>query len=68
MSIREQIHDLADQLAEDATWDDVAYEIYVRQSVAQGLADIKAGRTVPAEEAKAYLQAIRSQRARSLEQ
>lgn len=35
------IHDLPDS----ASWDDLMYQIYVRQKIDSGLADIKAGRT-----------------------
>ena len=67
MSVKEQVHALADQLSEEATWEEVAYAVYVRQSIEQGLADIAAGRTIPAEEVKQYLQQQREQRARPLE-
>ena len=46
---------LVDRLPEGATWDDLMYEIYVRQSVDEGLADVETGRTVSAEEARAAL-------------
>ena len=51
-SVREEVHKLADQLSDDATWDDVAHSIYVRQKVAKGLEDIEAGRTLSHEEVK----------------
>ena len=60
MSIREQMHSLADQIAEDATWDDVAYEIYVRQAVENGLRASREGRLIPADQAKAYLNRLRN--------
>lgn len=68
MSVKEQVYALADQLSEEATWEEVAYAVYVRQSIEQGLADVAAGRTIPAEEVKQYLQQQREQRARPLEQ
>jgi predicted transcriptional regulator len=69
MSVKEQVHALADQLSEEATWEEVAYEIYVRQSIEQGLADVAASRTIPVEEVKEYLRQQSAQRrARSLEQ
>jgi predicted transcriptional regulator len=46
---------LVDRLPEGATWDDLMYEIYVRQAVEGGLADVEAGRTVSAHEARAEL-------------
>ena len=67
-AVKEQLATIANSLPEKATWDDVLYEIYVRQSVEQGLADIAAGRTIPAEEVKNYLKQRIAQRAGSLEQ
>jgi len=52
VSIKQELHKLADQLSDDATWDDVAYTIYVRQKVANGLEDIEADRTICHEELK----------------
>jgi hypothetical protein len=37
------------------SWGDLMYEIYVRQSIAEGLKDVAAGRTVSAAEARAEL-------------
>ena len=67
-AVKEQLATIISSLPEKATWDDVLYEIYVRQSVEQGLADVVAGRTIPAEEVKSYLKKRISQRAGSLEQ
>lgn len=52
---------LVDRLPEGATWDDLMYEIYVRQAVEEGLADVEAGRTLPADEARAELLGPRAQ-------
>jgi predicted transcriptional regulator len=51
-SIREEAHRLIDQLPDDATWDDVIYQVYVRQSIEAGLADVREGRTISIEEVK----------------
>ena len=51
-SIKDEAHRLVDQLSEDATWDDLMYEIYVRQAIERGLADSAAGRTTPVEEVR----------------
>jgi predicted transcriptional regulator len=40
---------------EQATWDDILYELYVKQKIEEGLADIAAGRTISHEELKAEL-------------
>ena len=50
MTIKEQVHQLADQLPESATWEDVMYEAYVRRAIEEGLADADAGRTFSQEE------------------
>jgi predicted transcriptional regulator len=44
-------------LPESADWDDLAYEIYVRQSIEAGLADADAGRSVDTDEALARVRA-----------
>jgi len=36
---------IIDRLPDDATWDDLMHEIYVRQAIESGLADSIAGRT-----------------------
>ena len=41
-----------DRLPDDVTWEQLQYEIYVRQAVEAGLADSQAGRTVPLAEAR----------------
>ena len=41
---------LIEQLPEHASWDDLMYEIYVRQAIELGLADAEAGRVVSHEE------------------
>jgi predicted transcriptional regulator len=46
---------LVDRLPEGASWDDLMYQIYVRQAVEAGLADADAGRVVPHAEVRARL-------------
>ncbi len=38
-TIREEAQRLVDRLSDDATWEDLLYEIYVCQSIEAGLAD-----------------------------
>jgi hypothetical protein len=52
-SVKEQAKRLIDQLNDEATWDDLMYEIYVRQAIERGLADSEGGRTKPIEQLKA---------------
>lgn len=51
--IKEEAHRLVDKLANDATWDDLMYEIYVRQAIERGIADSDAGRVTPIEVVRA---------------
>ncbi|MCG8448296.1 MAG: hypothetical protein MI725_01795 [Pirellulales bacterium] len=43
---------LINSLPEDATWDDIMYQIYVRQCVEAGIQDAEAGRVVDVEEVR----------------
>lgn len=54
-SAKEAARKIIDHLPEQATWDDIMYELYVKQKMEEGLADIEAGRTVPHDELKAEL-------------
>jgi predicted transcriptional regulator len=54
-NLKEEAHRLVDQLPANASWDDLMYEVYVRQAVEAGLADADAGRVVTHEEALAQL-------------
>ena len=46
---------LVESLPDSATWDDLAYEVYVRQAIELGLEDAEAGRTVAHDEAMARI-------------
>jgi len=52
-NIKQEAHRLVELLPEDATWDDIMHEIYVRQSIEAGLADSNAGHTMTVEEVRA---------------
>ena len=47
--------DLIEYLPDQASWNDIMYELYVKQKIEEGLADIEAGRTIPHEQVKAEL-------------
>lgn len=49
-NIKQAAHQLVDQLPENATWDDVVYEMAVRREIEKGLADSDAGRVTPVED------------------
>lgn len=50
MTVKQQARELIDNLPDSISWEDLLYEIYVRQKIAQGLADVDAGRTYSQEE------------------
>ena len=52
-NIKQEAYRLIEQLPENATWDDLMYEIYVRQAIEAGLADSEAGRTLAVKEVRA---------------
>ena len=54
-TIRDEARRLVDQLPDDATWEDLLYEIYVVQSIEAGLADSAAGRVVSVAEVRRRL-------------
>ena len=41
-NIKQEAHRLVEQLPDNATWDDLAYEIYVRQAIEEGLSRVTA--------------------------
>jgi predicted transcriptional regulator len=53
MSVKEQARILVESLPEDSTWEDLMYEIYVRESVERGLEDVRAGRVKTSDEVRA---------------
>jgi hypothetical protein len=53
--VKEEAKKIIDNLPEDASWDDVMYEFYVRQKVELGLKAIEEGNTISLEEAKKKL-------------
>ncbi len=52
-NIKEEAHRLVENLPGDATWDDLMYQIYVRQAIVAGVEDGEAGRTVYIKEVRA---------------
>ncbi len=52
-NIKQEAQRLIEQLPDDATWDDLMYEIYVRQAIEAGLADSETGRTLAVKEVRA---------------
>lgn len=60
-SVKDAARAIVDKLPEQATWDDLMYELYVRQKIEAGLKAADEGRTVPHEEIKARLLARKAQ-------
>ena len=46
---------IIDQVSDQASWDDIMYEFYVKQKIDKGLQAVEDGRTVSHEEAKRRL-------------
>ena len=53
-SVKEAAQAVIERLR-DATWDDLMYELYVKQKIEQGIADVEAQRVVPHDRVKAEL-------------
>ena len=51
-TVKEDARRLIDRLSEDATWEDIQDEVYVRQAIEAGLKDSREGRTVSRAEAR----------------
>jgi predicted transcriptional regulator len=43
-TVKEAMRTLAEDLPDDVTWKDVAYQVYVRSEIEAGLADANVGR------------------------
>ena len=52
---KQAAREIIDRLPDRATWDEIMYELYVKEKIEEGLADIEAGRTIPHERVKAEL-------------
>ncbi len=45
VNVKEEANRLVEKLPEESTWDDLMYEIYVRQAIEAGLNDSQSGKT-----------------------
>ena len=54
-TVKEEARKLLDRLPDEASWDDLMYEIYVRKKIAAGLEAAEAGKLIPHEEVKRKL-------------
>lgn len=55
-NLKQQAHDLIDQLDPVQRWDDLAYHFALRASVERGLEDVRAGRVVDGEEVMRWIE------------
>jgi predicted transcriptional regulator len=53
--LKRSAHALVDSLPADADWDDVMYEVYVRQAIEAGEKDIDSGKTLSEAEVRSRL-------------
>jgi hypothetical protein len=51
-TVKDEVRKLAEQLPDSASWDEVMYEVYVRQKIAEGEKAIAEQRTVRHDEVK----------------
>ena len=51
-TIKQKAHQLLDKLPDSATWEDLMYQIYVRQSIEAGIKDSDEGRTIDVKEVR----------------
>ena len=56
-NIKAEAHRIVEGLPESANWDDLAYEVYVRQAIEAGVAEADAGRLVEHDDALARVRA-----------
>ena len=52
-NVKQEAHRLVEQLPDNATWDDLMYEIYVWQAIEAGVIESDAGRTLDGKEVRA---------------
>ena len=52
VNIKDEARQLIERLPDDATWDDLMHEIYVRQAIEAGLEDSRAGKLTGVEEVR----------------
>ena len=49
---KDEAHKIIEKMPQDATWDDLIREIYVRQTIDQGIEDSNSGRTKDVQEVR----------------
>ena len=54
-TVKEEARKLLERLPDEASWDDLMYEIYVQKKIDMGLKAAESGKLVPHEEVKRRL-------------
>lgn len=54
-TIKEEARRLLDRLPDEASWDDLMYEIYVRKKIAAGLKAAETGKLIPHDQVRRRL-------------
>ena len=54
-TVKQAARELIDRLPESASWNDLMYELYVKQKIEEGIKELDEGRGIPHEEIKAQL-------------
>ena len=49
-ALSNQLHQIADALPPEATWDDFRYQVELHASIVRGVADVEARRVIPVED------------------
>ena len=49
-TVKQVVQEIANQLPDDCTWDDVMYQLYVRAKIVAGLTDAEQGRVTDQDE------------------
>jgi predicted transcriptional regulator len=47
---------LINSLPDSSTWDDIMYEIYVKQKIDKGLKEVKSGKVIPHSDVKRFFE------------
>jgi hypothetical protein len=53
MNIKNEVLNLIESLPDNISWEDLYFAVYVRRSIEDGLADVRAGRVMDVEEVRA---------------
>jgi predicted transcriptional regulator len=52
VTAKEAARQIIDQLPNEASWEEILYQLYVKQKIEAGMAAVREGRTVPHEQIK----------------